>query len=68
MSFFPVAAIMCVLHVQYCPDCLDKYTILQYTEACLLYYNGGQYCQDINDQVELIVCENCQIKSQNKKV
>lgn len=50
---------MCILHVEQCSDCQDKYSLLQYLEACDNYYQTKLYCEDIKYETKLCVCDTC---------
>ena len=50
---------MCILHVQQCSECSDKFSFLQYLEGCEKYYNTKEYCDNITTELKLYVCDNC---------
>lgn len=50
---------MCVLYIQQCPNCRDKYTVLQFVKECHLYYTNKNYCQDCLTEESFEWCEDC---------
>ena len=50
---------MCILHVEQCSECQDKYSLLQYVEGCDNYYKTKVYCENFIYKTKFYICDIC---------
>ena len=50
---------MCILHVEQCSECSDKFSVLQHVQECSSFYITKLYCEDITLETKFYVCDIC---------